>query len=75
MPAKLITGLDFSRTQMKHFKWDIFCGRSTVRGTKSIGFVDSDNQSKTIGASIFTHHLMEAFRQSREDTVGFKQAS
>jgi hypothetical protein len=53
----------------QHYKWDVFFGRSTVRGTKSIGYYDNDDQSKLYGASIFSHHLINAFRQSKEEKM------
>jgi hypothetical protein len=59
----------FKEIPEKHYKWDIFFGRSTVQGTTSKGYRDNQPLSITIGASVFTHHLLKAFKQSKEEMV------
>jgi hypothetical protein len=66
---ELFTDPMYKEKPRQHYKWDVFFGRSTVQGTKSFGFCDADDQSKIMGASIFTHHLMSAFRESSKEMV------
>jgi hypothetical protein len=67
------TGVLFQSQELpeEYYKWDVFFGRSTVQGTKSFGCHDQNQQSQITGTSIFTHHLLKAFRQSNKEMVGF----
>ena len=72
------TGMAFCRKDKKDIPkqndmWDVFFGRSTVRGKQSFGNKNYHEDQKTMGASVFTHFLMEAFTRWNEEMVSFQK--